>query len=139
MIDSSHTVPRHVVALVQHHRLHPRQGVVVGVVDLRVEHVAEDLRGHHHHLGLPVQAEIAGEQAHPLGPELLAEIPKLLVGEGLEGRGVKDLLTMVQGTMNRVFTHQGLARTRGGTHHHRVALVEGVDRFELEGVEGEGE
>ena len=37
----------HVVAFIEHHRLHIRQRVI-GLVSFRVQHVAEDLRGHHH-------------------------------------------------------------------------------------------
>ena len=121
----------HVVALVEHHRLHALQRVI-SRIGFRVEHVAEDLGGHHHHLGLPVEAHITGEQPHPLGAKLLAEIAQLLVGERLQRRGVKNLLAMGQGPVDGVFAHQGLARTSGRTHHNRMALLEGVDRLQLE-------
>ena len=49
----------HVVALIEHHRLHALQRVIARI-GFRVEHVAEDLGGHHHHLGLPVEAHITG-------------------------------------------------------------------------------
>jgi hypothetical protein len=128
----------HVVALIEHHRLHAFERVVIGVVDLRVEHVAEDLGGHHHHLGLPIEAEITGEQAHPLSAELLAKIAQLLVGERLQGGGVEHFSPVRQGALDGVLTHQRLAAARGGAHHHRVALVQRVNGLELEGVEGEG-
>ena len=129
----------HVMTLIEDDRLDPFEWVVVGMVDLRVEHVAEDLGGHHHHLGLAVEAEIAREQAYPFGAELLAEITQLLVTESLERRCVEHLAPVGQGAVDGVFAHQRLATAGGGAHHHRVALVERVDRLELEVVEGEGE
>jgi hypothetical protein len=109
------------------------------MVDLRVEHVAEDLGGHHHDPRLPVEAEVAGEQPHVGVTELVAEVAQLLVGEGLERRCVEHLAAMGQGAVDGVLTHQGLARAGGGAHHHGMALVQGVDRLVLKGIEREGE
>ena len=50
----------HVVAFIEHHGLHISQGIVAIAIDLRVEHVAEDLGGHHHDPSLTVEAQIAG-------------------------------------------------------------------------------
>ena len=129
----------HVMALIEHHRLHVMEGVVGLAIDLRIEHVAEDLGGHHHDAGLAVEAQVAGEQAHVLGAELVAEIAQLLIGEGLERRCVEHLAPMGQGPVNGVLAHQGLAGAGGGAHHHRMADVQGIDRLQLEGIEREGE
>ena len=129
----------HVVALVEHHRLHVMEGVIGLAIDLRIEHVAEDLGGHHHHAGLAIEAQVTGEQAHVLGTELVAEITQLLVGKGLERGGVKHLAPVGQGPVDGVLAHQGLAGAGGGAHHHRVADVQRIDRLQLEGIEREGE
>ena len=70
----------HVMALIEHHRLHIGQGIIP-LIDFRVKHVAEDLSGHHHHLGVAVDAQIARHQSDILGTELVAEITQLLIGE----------------------------------------------------------
>ena len=44
---------------------------------------------------------------------------------------------MGQSAVDGVLTHQRLTGARGGAHHYRVALVERVDRLELEVVERE--
>ena len=126
----------HVVALIEDHRLHPRQGIVQ--LALAVEHVAEDLRGHHHHRRLPIQGQIPREQTHPFGAERGAKIPQLLVGEGLEGGGVEDPPAMGQCPVDGVFPDQGFAGAGGGAHHQRLALIDGGQGLLLEGIQGEG-
>ena len=126
------------MAFIEDHRLHIFEWVVV-VVGLRIQHVAEDLGGHHHDLGFAVEAQVTGEQAHLFGAKLRTKIPQLLVGEGLEGGCVEDLLTMGQGPIDRVLPHQGFTGSRGGTHHHRMPLIEGIDRLQLESIQREGE
>ena len=128
----------HVVALIEHHGLHVGQGVIARL-GLGVQHVPEDLRGHHDDGGLPIHGEVPGHQTDAFRPELLAEVPQLLVREGLERRCVKDLLTVGQGAVNGVLTNQGLARAGGGTHHHGVALIQGLNRLQLKVIEAEGE
>jgi hypothetical protein len=68
-----------------------------------------------------------------------AEIAQLLVGEGLQRRRVEDAAAMGQGAVDGVFTHQRLAAAGGGADHHRMALVERIDRLQLETIEREGE
>jgi len=85
-----------------------------------------------------IHREITGHQAHPLGAELLTEIAQLLVRQRFERGCVKHLAPVGQGAMDGVLAHQGFARAGGGTHHDGVALVQGVDRLELEAVEREG-
>ena len=126
----------HVVALIEDHRLHPRQGIVQFA--LAVEHVAEDLRGHHHHRRLPIDGQIPREQPHPLGAELPAKIPQFLVGEGLEGSGVEDPPAMGQGPVDGVFPDEGLTGAGGGAHHQGLALIDGGQGLLLEGIQGEG-
>ena len=127
----------HVVALVEHHGLHVGQGVIA-LVGLGVEHVSEDLRGHDDDGGLPIHGEVPGHQTDAFRPELLAEVPELLVRERLERRCVEDLLTVGESAVNRVLANQGFARAGGSTHHHRVALVQGLNRLELKVIEAEG-
>ena len=127
----------HVVALIEHHRFHISQGIVM-LIRLGVEHVAEDLRGHHHDGGLAIHAEVTGHQTHVLRAELIAEIAQFLIGESLQRCGVEDLLAMGQGTMNGVFTDQGFAGSCGGTDHDRMSLVEGIHGLQLKIIQREG-
>lgn len=128
----------HVMALIEDYRLHVSQGVI-SLVRFRIEHVAKNLGGHHDHLGLPVDAQVPGHQTNVIGSELLAEIPQLLVGQRLQWRGVEHLLAMGNGSVDGVFTHQGLARPRRRTDHNRMALIEGIDGLELKIIQREGE
>jgi len=95
----------------------------------------KDLGGHHHDRSLPVRAQITGHQADLIGTELLAEIAQFLVGEGLQRRGVEHLLAVGQGPVDGVFAHKGFAGPRGSADHHRMPLVEGIDRLVLKGIE----
>ena len=88
--------------------------------------------------GLPIHGEVPGHQTDAFRPELLAEVPELLVRERLERRCVEDLLTVGESAVNRVLANQGFTRAGGSTHHHRVALVQGLNRLELKVVEAEG-
>ncbi|CAI8420168.1 MAG: Uncharacterised protein [Cyanobium sp. ARS6] len=127
----------HVVALIEHNGLHIGQGIVM-LIGFCVEHVPEDLRGHHHDRSLPVDTEIAGHQTDVLGTELLAEIAQLLIGESFERCGVKDFLAMSHGSMNGVLADQRLAGSRGCSHHHGMSLVQSVDRLQLKIIQRKG-
>ena len=94
------------MALIEHHRLHIRQRIVA-LLCLGVEHVAEDLGGHHHHPGFAIHAQVAGHQADILRTKLLTEITQLLVRQRLQRCGVEDLLTMGNRPVDGVFAHQG--------------------------------
>ena len=99
----------HVVALIEHHGLDISQGIIAFAIDLRIQHVAEDLGGHHHDPGLAVEAQVTGEQADIVIAELVAEIAQLLIREGLERGGVKNFLAVGQGPVDGVLPHQRLA------------------------------
>ena len=81
-------------------------------------------------MSAPDQCEQEPELAQRINadaPAVMAEIAQLLVGEGLERGGVKNLPPVGEGAVDGVLAHQGLAGAGGSAHHHRVALVEGVD------------
>jgi hypothetical protein len=118
----------HVVALVEHHR-------VEALEPARVEHVAQDLGGHHHHRRAGVHLDVPGEDAHLLGPPLTDEIGVLLVGERLERSGVGDAPAAVERGVDGELRHQGLARAGRRGHDHRLAVEDGRDGPELEVVE----
>lgn len=137
--DGASLLVVHVVAFVQDHRLHVLQGIpaqglrllprihLAGVSPLldsqrkrrAVEHVAEDLGGHHQDGRLPVDGDVAGEQANPLWAKLLAEIAKLLVGKSLQRSCIKNPLALGQGPINSIFSDQRLAGSRRCTDYHR--------------------
>ena len=127
----------HVMTLIQHHGFHVRQGVVV-LIRLGVEHVAEDLCGHHNDGSLTIDAEVSGHQTDVVLAVGLPEIPQFLVGQRLEWRCVEHLLAMGEGPMDGVLPHQGLTGSRGGTHHNRMPLVQRIDGLQLEVIQREG-
>ena len=67
------------MALIKHHRFDISQGVIVGAVNLGVQHIAEYFRGHHHDARFPIDAEITGQQANILSTKLAAKIAQFLV------------------------------------------------------------
>ena len=55
------------------------------------DHVAEDLGGHHHHRGLGLMGHVSGEQTHPVLAVAQGQLGELLIGQGLDRRGVERL------------------------------------------------
>ncbi|GAA3110601.1 hypothetical protein GCM10020254_65850 [Streptomyces goshikiensis] len=60
----------------------------------RVQHVAEHLGGHDDHGRVPVDAVVAGQQAHLVGAVALDEVGELLVRQGLDRRRVEALAAL---------------------------------------------
>jgi hypothetical protein len=77
-----------VVHFVEDHELDLVEGAGVGV-----DHVAEDLGGHHHDLGSTVDDVVAGQQTHTLGPVGIDQIVELLIRERLDRCGVEHPAT----------------------------------------------
>ena len=123
-----------VVDLVEHHVAQALQGRRPGV-----DHVAQDLGRHHDHRRLAVDGVVPREQPHPAGSVQGHQVGVLLVGQGLEGRGVEGLPSREQGSGHGVFGHDRLARSGGGGDEHGPSGVEGVQRLDLVGVEGEAQ
>ncbi len=119
----------HVVALVEDH-------VSQLVEAARIEHVAQDFRGHHQEAPARIDLDVAGEDAHHVFAEGAGEVPELLVGQGLQGRRVGQALAALQGEFDGELRHQGLARTGGGRHDDRLAGPDGPRGLHLEIVEG---
>ena len=75
-----------VVHLVEHH--------VANSVDagrLVVQHVAQDLGGHHQHRRTVIERVLAGDQADAVFAEALAEVVILLVAQRFQRRRVHDV------------------------------------------------
>ena len=124
----------HVVALIKHHRLNIGQRIIT-FIRFGIEHVAEDLSGHHHDRGLSIHTQITGHQTDVLVTELLSEISQLLIGEGLQRSCVEDLLTMGQGAIDGVFAHQRLARTRGSADNNGMPVIQCCDGIQLKVIQ----
>ena len=130
-----------VVDLVEHdvaHRVQPRR--------LVVEHVAEDLGGHHHQRRSVVDRVLAGDQPDVGGAVALREVVELLVGERLQRRGVDDpgvaatqMLGRKQAAPHGVLGHQRLPAARRRRHQHAARSLQLLDGLALERVESEGE
>ena len=119
----------HVVALVEDH-------VAQLVEAAGVEHVAEDLRGHHQEPPARVDLDVAGEDADDVFAEGPGEVAELLVGEGLQRRGVGQALAGLQGELDGELRHQRLARAGRRGHDDRLPGGDGAGRLHLEIVEG---
>ena len=111
------------VHLIEDDRVQPGQEVRAGQ-----EHVAQDLGRHDHHGGVGPDGGVAGEQADVVLAVGGHELPVLLVGERLEGRGVERLAAGAQGPVDGVGGHQRLARPGGGRDEHGVVGVDGARR-----------
>src|SRR5690625_6998798 len=68
----------------------------------------------------------------------LHQLTELLVRQRLDGRGVEDLAAPGQREVDGELPDHGLARSGGGGHQHRAALLEGAAAVHLEIVQREG-
>src|SRR5439155_22808128 len=116
-----------VVNLVHHHDVQ-----VVHRVAALVEHVPEDLGGHHHHRSLAVDRVVAGQQAHPVDPVPGPEVTELLVRQRLQGGRVESLAPAGQGAFDAELGDHRLAGAGGGGHQDGLATVQSVDGGALE-------
>ena len=121
---------RQVVHLVEHDVAEAGQRRRPGV-----QHVPEHLGGHHHHRRVAVDAVVAGEQAHRAAVVAAHQVGVLLVGQGLDRRGVEALAALGQRQVHRVLADHRLARAGGRGHQHPAARAERLARLDLEVVE----
>jgi hypothetical protein len=119
-----------VVHLVQHHETEPVERGRLGV-----EHVPQHFGGHDDDRRLAVDAVVPGEQADGLAVVAADQVGVLLVGKGLDRRGVEALEAAFQGQVHGELTDHGLAGTGGGGDEDPVAAVQGGAGLELEVVE----
>jgi hypothetical protein len=119
-----------VVDLVHHHVAQTVQGGRA-----RVEHVAQDLGGHHDDGRVAVDRRVAGEQADVGRAVAGGEVGELLVGQRLDRGGVEALAALGQGQVHRELADHGLAGTGRGADEHAVAGFQGLARGPLERVE----
>lgn len=69
---------------------------------------------------------------------LFLQIPKLLIGQRLDGRCVHDALTIVEGLGNGVFGHGRFSCRRVCGHQDGLFLVNVPHRLRLKGIERKG-
>ncbi len=119
-----------VVDLVHDHVAQPCQGRAA-----LVEHVAQHLGGHHHHRRLTVDRVVAGEQPDVAGVVARHEVAELLVGEGLQRRGVEGLAAGAQGQPDGELPHHRLAGPGRRGHQGRAAAGKGEAALPLEVVQ----
>jgi hypothetical protein len=128
---------------------HRTAGTVGEVVDLvhhdepepdqrprpRVEHVAEHLGGHHDHRGLPVDGDVAGEEADAFGTVARDEVVVLLVRERLDRRRVEALAAGLDRQVYGKLADQRLAGAGRRGDQHPVARLQRPAALDLERVE----
>ena len=121
-----------VVDLVHDHEAQPVQ-----VMGARVEHVAQHLGGHDHHVRMGVDGGVTGQQPHPFLTVPGHEVQVLLVAQCLDGGGVEGLEPPDQAQVERELPHHGLAGARRGGDQDALSPLDGAAGLLLEGVEGE--
>jgi len=115
------------------------------VADLRqplrlfVDQVAQDLGGHDHHRRARVDGVLAGHEPDVALAVAARVVAKLLVGEGLQRRGVDRPRLGREGAEDRVVRDHGLARAGGRRDEHPLVGFELLDRLDLEGIKRPGE
>ena len=100
-----------------------------------VEHVAQDLGGHHDDRSPGVDGVVAGEQADRLGTVPLDEVVELLIRQCLDRCRVKALLAGRQRKVNREFADDGLAGPGGRADENPVAVLQSQAGLALERIE----
>lgn len=103
----------------------------------RVQHVAQDLGRHHDHGSVRVDAVVTGQQTDLVRAVTPDEIGELLVGQGLDRRGVETLAALLQSQVNGEFTDDRLARPGGGRDQHPLAGLQRLAGLDLERVQSE--
>mmetsp|Transcript_150019 Transcript_150019/g.482134 ORF Transcript_150019/g.482134 Transcript_150019/m.482134 type:complete len:328 (+) Transcript_150019:2680-3663(+) len=124
-----------VVDLVEDHPLHAVEALVAPI-----EHGSQDLRGHDDDTGVRVHRHISrddADSAHAL--ETLTELAELLVGQGLDRRGINGAHALAQGVCDRVLRDNGLARRRVRADQNMLGALDTSNGTLLEGVQLEGE
>ena len=121
-----------VVDLVHDHEAQPVQ-----VTRARVEHVAQHLGGHDHHVRMRVDGGVTGQQPHPFLTVAGHEVQVLLVAQGLDGGGVEGLESPGQAQVHGELPHHCLAGARRGGDQDTLSPLDGAAGLLLEGVEGE--
>ena len=69
----------------------------------------------------------------------LPKVSELLVGDGLDGRGVDGPCAVLGGQRKGILSHDCLASTGVGSHKDRVALFQMQHSLLLEGIQLKGE
>jgi len=116
--------------------VHHDMGEAIQLWRLGVEHVAQYLCRHHHDVGGPIDAGVAGEQAHRIFTVLRDKVVVFLIAQRLNGRGVEAFRAAVQRKRDGKLTDDGLARAGGRAHEHPAVLLHRPAGLELEIVEG---
>jgi hypothetical protein len=122
-----------VVHLVHHHVCEAIEERRVGV-----QHVPQDLGGHHDDAGAGVHIGVAREKADVFGAPHVDELLVLLVAEGLDGRGVEDLgARLLHRQEHGELRHDRLACAGGCGNEHAAPFIEGGAARPLERIEVE--
>ena len=103
-----------------------------------VDHVAQHLGGHHHHLGVAVDRGIARQQPHPVRAVPRHEVVVLLVAQRLDRGGVEASCAGLQGQPHGELPHHRLARPGGRGHQHPRARGQSLAAGDLVVVERKG-
>jgi hypothetical protein len=122
-----------IVDLVEHD--HPD---ILEVRAIGIHHVAQHLGGHHHDRGGAVDRVVTGQQAHGVVAMSPAEVAELLVGQRLERSGVDGAPAHGPGPGDGGLGDHRLARPGGCRHDDGSPAIDGVGRFDLESIRGEG-
>ena len=121
------------VDLVEDHAPQRFEGPCAGI-----EHVAKYLGGHHDHRGIPPDGVVSSQQADIPRAQTAVEVPELLIGERLEGRGVEGAVSIGECPVDGMLGHDCLAAGGWRRHQHRAASVDCRHGPELEVIEFEG-
>ena len=121
-----------VVDLVHDHEAQPVQ-----VTRARVEHVAQHLGGHDHHVRVRVDGGVTGQQPYPFLTVAGHEVQVLLVAQCLDGGGVEGLEPPGQAQVHGELPHHCLAGARRSRDQHALSPLDGAAGLLLEGIEGE--
>ncbi|MDQ0989938.1 hypothetical protein QFZ74_001166 [Streptomyces sp. V3I7] len=93
-----------VVHLVHDHVAEAEEGLGTGV-----QHVPQDLGGHHDDRSVGVDAVVAGEEADLVRAVAAAQVGVLLVRQRLDGCRVEALLALLEGEVDGELAHDRLA------------------------------
>mmetsp|Transcript_1262 Transcript_1262/g.3782 ORF Transcript_1262/g.3782 Transcript_1262/m.3782 type:complete len:207 (+) Transcript_1262:1606-2226(+) len=127
-----------VVHLIQDYQPHVGEAIlpcrIPQLILPAVHDVPQNLRRHHHNVGVCIEGPIPGLKPHAVVTKPFPHLGQLLVTESFQRRGVDDMLPSCKHGYSCCLCNGCLARTRRRRHHNRLALQQHLNRACLKGV-----
>ncbi|CAB4547618.1 unannotated protein [freshwater metagenome] len=121
------------------HFIHNHKPEIHQIQGVRIDHIAQNLSGHHHDVRSGVGVVISSQNSNSRFAVSFAEFLILLITQRLYRRGVKHLLFFGQSKVNCELTDHGLSSTGRSRNQYTVSQRQSATSFFLEFIQWEFE